>query len=331
MLVPFGLACRSRGLDPNALFGDAGIRGGAFLDLEAQTTHAAFTELFALAEQRSNDPAFALLATELVEFGIFLSLDQETPWLAAQAFASSATVGEGLARFARCMPVVHAAVRYDVDPASFTVRYSLNDEAPPPRGMVESAFGILAGMLRTFPDAPVDPVAVRFAHRRGGSLDAYRRVLRVTPDFEQPHDEMTLSEGDWRRPLRTSRPRIAERIDERIASIGAAQLTSTKLRDRAVHFLAAELARGTPTAERLAERLGVSVRTLHRRLREEGTTHRQLLEDLRKERAWRLLVDEGLTVREATMQLGFSEPAAFKRAVKRWFGRPPAALRANSE
>lgn len=229
------------------------------------------------------------------------------------------------------MPAVHAAARYDVDHATCTIRYSLEDDARRPRGMVESAFGILAGMLRTFPMAPVDPVAVRFAHSRGASIDAYRRVLRATPDFEQAHDEMTLSERDWRLPLRTARPRICARIDERIAAIATAHVATTTLRERAVRFLAAELPAGTPTAERLAERLGVSVRTLHRRLREEGTSHRQLLEELRKERAWKLLVDEGRTVREATTQLGFSEPAVVKRAVKRWFGRSIAALRAKSE
>lgn len=333
MLVPFGLACRTRGLEPTTLLADAGIPPGAFLDFESATTHAKFARLFELAEERSKDPAFGLHASENIDFGMFHALEQETPWLAAQAFATSATVGEGMERFARAIRTVHPAARYDLveeDGGAFALRYSLEDGSDAPRGMVELAFGIVAGMLRSFPDTPVDPMAVRFAHERGGSLDSYRRVLRATPEFDRPHDELVISANDWRKPLRTARPALAARLEARIPALHAPDTTTT-LRERARDILAGELTHGSPTSERLAERLGISVRTLHRRLREEETSHRQLLEELRKERAWRMLVDEGRTVREATMQLGFSEPAAFKRAVKRWFGRPPAALRASSE
>jgi AraC-like DNA-binding protein len=337
MLVPFGLACRSRGIDPAALLTDVGIPLGAFLDFDGVTTHGAYAAMFEHAEARSKDPAFGLHAAEHIEFGMFLALDQETPWLAAQAFATSATVGDGVRRFARAIPGVHAAARYEiardeVHDDAIAIRYSLAGGVAPPRGMVELAFGIASGMLKAFPREPVSPIAVRFAHLRGGELDDYRRVLRTTPEFERPRDEMVISASDWEMPLRTSRPALAARLEERLAAIRSESgdaAGATTLREHAMRLLADELVRGSPTAERLAERLGISVRTLHRRLREEGTTHRQLLDQLRKERAYRLLVDEGVTVRETTIQLGFSEPAALKRAVKRWFGKSPAALRSS--
>ena len=337
MLVPLGLACRSSGIDPAALLEEVGIPPGAFLDFDAETTQEKYARVFEIAEERSKDPAFALHAAEKVEFGMFLLLDQETPWLAAQAFAISATVEEGIGRFVRAIPCVHAAARYEIvadaeRDGAMAIRYSIEGAAVPPRGMVELAFGIVCGMLRTFPNEPVSPIAVRFARPRGGSVESYRRVLGVTPDFDRRHDEMVISAADWRRPLRTSRPALAERIEQRVSAVKRVEDTATTtLRERAIHLLAEELRNGSPTAERLAERLGISVRTLHRRLRDEGTTHRHLLEQLRKERAYRLLVEEGRTVREATMQLGFSEPAALKRAVKRWFGVSPTVLRAASE
>lgn len=338
MLLPFGIACRSRGVDPVALLAEAGISPASFLDTSAETTHGTFVDLLARAEQVSKDPAFGLHASELVDFNIFKSLEQETPWFAVQAFATSATVGEGVERFARVMPSTHAIVRYSTRPDeeiadAIAVRYSLEGDVETPRVVVELALGILASMLRAFPRQPVVARAVRFAHERGGDVDSYRRVFGVTPQFGAAHHEIVIAKSDWDLALGTARPALAPRIEERALEkrrLVAAETTETapSIRERASRFLREELARGNATAELLAERLGLSVRTLHRRLQEEGTTHRKLLDDLRRELAERFLVQEGLTVREATTRLGFSEPAALKRAVKRWYGVSPTALRA---
>jgi AraC-like DNA-binding protein len=332
MLGPFGLACRMRGIDPVPLLAEVGLAPSMFLDNDAQTTHGVFADLLARAEEVTKDPAFGLHAAELVDFGIFAALDQETPWFSVQALATSATLGEGMTRFARLLPLSHAAARYEIaDDAvlkdAVAVRYSLEGGSKPPRAMVELAFGIVTGMIRAFTHEPVVLRAVRFAHARGGDLDSYRRVLGVTPDFGAEAHEMVLAKSDWGARLRTARPALAARIEERWLQKRAELSLATTIRERAIRFLGEELERGNATAERLADRLGLSVRTLHRRLRDEGTTHRKLLDDLRRELAERLLVEEGRTVREATTRLGFSEPAALKRAVKRWFGVSPTALR----
>jgi AraC-like DNA-binding protein len=83
---------------------------------------------------------------------------------------------------------------------------------------------------------------------------------------------------------------------------------------------------GMPTLEKLALYGGVSTRTLHRKLQEEGTSYRKLREDFRRERASALLLDGTKKVRDIARQLGMTEPA-FSRAFKHWTGVSPLAFR----
>ena len=86
------------------------------------------------------------------------------------------------------------------------------------------------------------------------------------------------------------------------------------------------LASGEVGIERLARDLGYSRQTLYRRLKAEGVTYEQLLDGLRRRLAMRFM-REGLSVKDAAYRLGFSDPAAFSRAFKRWTGSSPSGMR----
>ena len=86
------------------------------------------------------------------------------------------------------------------------------------------------------------------------------------------------------------------------------------------------LASGEVGIERLARDLGYSRQTLYRRLKAEGITYEQLLDGLRRRLGLRFM-REGLSVKDAAYRLGFSDPAAFSRAFKRWTGSSPSGMR----
>lgn len=88
------------------------------------------------------------------------------------------------------------------------------------------------------------------------------------------------------------------------------------------------LASGKANIDRVAHELGVSRQTLYRRLKAEGVTFEQLLDQLRHRLALKLLRDRHLSVKQASWRLGFSDPAAFSRAFKRWTGSAPSFARA---
>jgi AraC-like DNA-binding protein len=85
----------------------------------------------------------------------------------------------------------------------------------------------------------------------------------------------------------------------------------------------------SPTSAETAAMLGLSERSLRRALRAERTNFRRLLDEVRLEKAIGLLRDARLPIEQIAPQLGYSEPAAFIHAFRRWTGSTPAAFRRN--
>lgn len=88
------------------------------------------------------------------------------------------------------------------------------------------------------------------------------------------------------------------------------------------------MASGDVGIDRIAADLGLSRQTLYRRLKEEGTTFEEILDRLRHRLALRYLRQDRISVKATSYRLGFSDPAAFSRAFKRWTGNSPRAATA---
>lgn len=86
-----------------------------------------------------------------------------------------------------------------------------------------------------------------------------------------------------------------------------------------------------PSLEELAERMHSSTRTLKRKLAQQGTSYRKLVDDLRRDRASELLRTSELPLDKVAASLGYSDTASFHRSFRRWFGRTtPSMYRAQS-
>ena len=84
---------------------------------------------------------------------------------------------------------------------------------------------------------------------------------------------------------------------------------------------------GSPKAAQVARALGMSKRTLSRRLQEQGITYRDLVDKLRASLAKCYLKDRNLRMSEIAYLLGYSDLSAFDHAFRRWTGKPPSKFR----
>lgn len=84
-----------------------------------------------------------------------------------------------------------------------------------------------------------------------------------------------------------------------------------------------------PAIEQVAGHLNVSVRTLQRRLHDDGHTFKELIEELRREFAFSYLKDSSLSISEIAYLLNYSDASAFNRSFKRWTGQTPNSFRKN--
>jgi AraC-like DNA-binding protein len=85
-----------------------------------------------------------------------------------------------------------------------------------------------------------------------------------------------------------------------------------------------------PSMQAIASRLGTSTRTLHNQLTREGTTYRELVEEIRETLAEELLTSSRLTVDEIAERLGYADTSSFVAAFKRWKGVPPGEYKRNA-
>ena len=88
------------------------------------------------------------------------------------------------------------------------------------------------------------------------------------------------------------------------------------------------LHKGEASMDAIADKMAVSRQTLFRQLKSEGTTFEKVLDELRHQLALQYLRGKKVSVNETAYLVGFSEPASFSRAFKRWTGRSPREVRA---
>jgi AraC-like DNA-binding protein len=95
--------------------------------------------------------------------------------------------------------------------------------------------------------------------------------------------------------------------------------------------IAETLLAGHSGADQVARRLAVSLRTLHRRLAEEGTSHGELVDEVRREQAMLHLASNRFSIGEIAFLLGFAHPNGFHKAFKRWTRMTPAQYREDAQ
>jgi len=115
-------------------------------------------------------------------------------------------------------------------------------------------------------------------------------------------------------------------LESKIRSLDASATFSGSL----LQHLTPALSTGLPQAADIAREMGMSERTMYRRLAQEGLTFRDVLAKAQSSLAQSLLEDDKVSIAEIAFLTGFSEQSAFTRAFKRWVGKAPAQFRQQS-
>ena len=97
--------------------------------------------------------------------------------------------------------------------------------------------------------------------------------------------------------------------------------------EEAIHIL---FTTGYPSISRVALGLRVPVRTLQRRLHNQGLTYSELIDFLRQREAYRKLMAKGESIVHIVAAMGYADPSSFSRAFRRWTNMPPSAYRRRS-
>ena len=197
----------------------------------------------------------------------------------------------------------------------------------PVRQRVEFTISVLYCYGRLVVDGDWRALDVFFEHAAPADLSEHRRLYACTPRFATAHSGFSFAGDLLARPLRTRNSALAGLLDELatrlLADLPRDTTVATALRSLYIgHGFAHEL-----DLDAAARRLHLSPRTLQRRLREEGTSHHEVIDDARRHVACRMLSQSDAGIAEIAFAIGFSEPGALHRACKRWTGMTPAEFR----
>jgi AraC-like DNA-binding protein len=207
---------------------------------------------------------------------------------------------------------------------SFSLRAGLTDS----RELAQFAIASALLSLRRVTERPIAPVRVHFRHKALPGTDAYSELFRCPLLFTAEHDALVISADDMRRPLPGADPGLHAYLlrsaSDRIEALSRRSAFSLRVREH----VAAELRQGNPSVANICKLLGMSERSLNRRLGQEQTTYRALVDDLRRQLALQHLEETDRTLEEIAFLVGFSHSAAFHRAFRRWMhGETPSTYR----
>jgi len=304
------------GYDVQSLLSHAALRPCDLDDPDARLPANGWAALIEEAVRQRPLPNLALHLAAEIPLGAFPLLDY--------LVVTSDTVGEGLKQLGRYLRIVGTPasvhVRDDEDPVRVVVDRPGSDfgvelnVAIPLFHMRREAAGGLTLLHASFCHAPRD-------------VDEFERMFGCPVRTGATWNGFALSREACALPLRRRDPALRALL-ERQANRVLSRLPRTD--DVAVQVrraLASLVAGGDTRIERVARDLGASRRTLQRRLAATGVSYQDLLDESRREAAERYLSESPLSIAELAYLLGYSEPSAFHRAFKRWFGRSPLAFR----
>jgi len=298
------------------LLANAGIRQADLDDPDARIPCTAWAPMFCRAlEQRPMKNAGMRLAT-VTPIGAFPLIDY--------LIVTSQNVGEGLTRLARYLRLAEARsvpyLREDEDP----IRVLLEGCDTP----LSAEFTVTLNLLH-FREETEDRFRAAYASfcHKPDDVAEIERVLSCPVHTGASWNGWALSRETCQLPLRRRDPALGSLLqrqaDEAIARLPPVQGVALDVR----RALASRVGGGDTRIQTIARTLATSARSLQRRLAAAGVSYQQLLDLARKDAAERYLTHSPLSIGEVAYVLGYSEPAAFNRAFRRWHKETPQAFR----
>lgn len=320
LLRPVVTALIAAGADLEAFYGATDLTPEIVADADARVTPSQRCVAWAELLRLTGNPRVALAIADATPPGSFGVVEY--------VCRSAPTLGEALKRWVRYLNLLDDSVEVGlvVEGDRAFLRVLSESEAPAPAAH-ELCFALVVAQARTLCKDPFKALGVELTHRAPSDEKAYRAWFDAPVRFGALRTELVLSKASFDGALVTADAGLSAVLG-RYADTEAAQRPrdAPPLTEQVKRILGDLLQKDDAQIDVVAKRLGLTPRSLQRRLKDEGASLQALREEVRKELAARYL-DDDLPITEISFLLGFSEPSAFFRAWKRWTGLTPLESR----
>ncbi len=323
-LQPVVAALQALGYETNPLLLKAGILLKLLQDADGRLPHQSMMAFWKIILAETQDNCLGLHLAEVAPIQSFE--------IHAHALLSSPSLRDAFRRACRYQRLIHEVTDLTLEetPDEGILRHNLPGGKSVPRHPAEFLVTLWVRLGRLVTENNWSPRLVCFAHETPNDTSEHKRIFASNIAFSSDQTAIYVPNSI----LDLSNPKANIGLSNLLDNYADLLLKQSKRQqtfaDRVRAWIAEEFNGGTPNAKNAAEAMHMSVRTLHRDLKSEGTSFGELLNSLRQERAVTLLANPKCSIAEVAFLLGFSELSPFYRAFKRWTGKTPAQYRASA-
>ena len=313
----------SKGADRTALLSRAGIDPAMLEDQDNRIPFPAYVALMRAGKDLTGDEALGL------HFGELNDLAQVS--VVGLIGYASETMLEALQQMNRYGRLV---IEFDGGPDRFRVAHEKGgvwmvdnrENANDFPELTKSTFARIVCGARRFGYKPMVK-QIQVTHPEPPYRDEYQRIFQVPVTFGADWNAMQIDESALGYRLNLQPRYVFGILSEHADALLKGLENSKSIRGRVENLLMPILHKGDVSMDAIAEKMAVSRQTLFRKLKAEDTTFEKVLDTLRYRLALDYLRSRKVSVNETAYLVGFSDPAAFSRAFKRWTGSSPRAIR----
>ena len=277
----------------------------------------AFVQLCEDAALISGDAAFGL------HVGQRMTPEQHGP--AGFLFGSEATLRAALTRYGEYMSAWQdgtlAQLAREGDASAFLYRIA-DHRIQPRRQDAELTLSAIHHQLALVLGRDWAPLEVHFEHPAPGDLRPYRAIFRAPVFFAGPVNRLVIENSDLDRPMLRREGSLSPFLTRHLSDLQRQRGTASQLSQQVEEVIVARLGEANLDLPIIARELGLSLRTLQRRLAEEGVSYRTLLEGVRRRIAEATLSNHAKVI-DVAASLGYGDSTVLSRAFRRWTGTSP--------
>lgn len=299
-----------------------GVNRSQIYDPDAWIPMTSFIKLWQEAIHLTRDPALALHLRK--ETGLRMI------HFVVQLATHSSTLLDALFHLSQYAGLMAQSDKFELSDSEELIELTYTNTAPEyqTRWIPEHNFSLGVELGRTLSPAQknFNPVQVNFQHPEPGYKDAYEEVFCSPVLFQQPNNSIIFHKKDLMQPISTRDPYL-QKILKNYAKLSLDKVdVSESLQTKIIERIIVGLPSGNANIKVVAKELNMTRSTLYRQLKEEGHTFQKLLLKTRQDIA-KKHIRNGMSSSQVAYLIGFSEPAAFSHAFKRWYGINPGEYR----
>lgn len=311
---------RSYDIDPRPVFESAGVDPKQRFDQGARLSRPQMNALHAAAYAATGDEAIGLRVVTTFHPSHMGALGYA--WLASR------TPRDAWLKMQRHSKLEADSFRLTLAEHADEVHlgYFWDGDWEPIRSQIFTVMALAVHLHRRIAGPDENPRRIEFSTSAPKDLAPFEAHFRCELSFDKPQELLVLPRDVLDRPTPRGHPELEQATEEMVVRYLALRDKEDILSQvRAALFEC--LPEGNVSAERIADQLHLSTRTLRRRLDDRGLSFRDVLSDVRRALALRYIRDEHLSLTEISYLLGFSEPSSFTRAFRGWTGKTPTQER----